>query len=164
MTSPLVAAAAADYRQVREEVLYALTTYTDVIFKHFSKTSQWDECLVHATRIGESAARFQNMVPQLLADEPVHSHIFIIRKSLEFLEQMAKSRSTKFTMPHCYETIRSLTKRIHEFRGANQALPSAINTASSNNGPTAHPLSSVPTATAAPSRSSSSATKAKAPP
>ncbi|KAJ3779831.1 hypothetical protein GGU10DRAFT_381689 [Lentinula aff. detonsa] len=132
-----IAALAAEYATIKEGVLFTLNTYTSVIYPALSAAGRWGECLIHATALGDSTARLQNFVPNLLADPGFYNTIFKVRTCLETLSHQAQGRNeTTFIMPPCYGVVRTLTRRIHEARAASQpaaAVVTAINAANVNN-------------------------------
>ncbi|KAJ3751798.1 hypothetical protein EV360DRAFT_75915 [Lentinula raphanica] len=128
---------AAEYATVKDGILFALNTYTSVLYPALSNAGKWSDCLVHAAALGDNTARIQHFVPNFLADPGFFDTVFKVRNCLENLAALAQTRNdTTFIMPPCHGVIRTLTRRIHETRAASQpATPvaTAINNANAGN-------------------------------
>ncbi|KAJ3926089.1 MAG: hypothetical protein NXY57DRAFT_1030105 [Lentinula lateritia] len=135
-STPSSAISAQEYAKVKEEVTFAYTTYASVLYPALSKANNHADCLIHAALLGDSTARLQNFVNNLLSDPTFFDIIFKVRGCLEALAANAQTRGEAFTMPACHSAVRALTKRIHEVRAATQpaaSVASAINTAGNSN-------------------------------
>ncbi|KAJ3870675.1 hypothetical protein F5051DRAFT_447324 [Lentinula edodes] len=141
-STPSSAISAQEYAKVKEEVMFAYTTYASVLYPALSKANNHADCLIHAALLGDSTARLQNFVNNLLSDPTFFDIIFKVRGCLEALAANAQTRGEAFTMPACHSAVRALTKRIHEVRAATQpaaSVASAINTAGNSNAVTSVP-------------------------
>ncbi|KAJ3884482.1 hypothetical protein GG344DRAFT_83959 [Lentinula edodes] len=136
-STPSSAISAQEYAKVKEEVMFAYTTYASVLYPALSKANNHADCLIHAALLGDSTVfnLFSDIIHYILM-------FCFFCGCFEALAANAQTRREAFTMPACHSAVRALTKRIHEVRAATQpaaSVASAINTAGNSNAVTSVP-------------------------